>query len=197
MKSLRETCPRLQQKSATDRPIIITDYSRPPGDMYFFNAQGVCQRTFATASWGQGKGDAAANQPMHCSEDGSHYSPAGLHILTEHRGKKYGPRNSFGRMGAESQGSLGRATLIHGRHPGVNGTTHGCIGLSDQDFMALQDMSPLGAMEYSYFGDREQGPHCNRSNGYRRDGGLPSCEEIRFDGLEPSIDASESKGVVQ
>jgi hypothetical protein len=197
MKALRESCSTLQQESGTDRPIIITDYSRPPGNMYFFNSQGVCQRTFETASWGQGKGNAAAREPMHCSAGGSHYSPAGLHVLTRHTGKKYGPNNSFGRMGAERQGSQSRATLIHGRHPGVNGTTHGCIGLSDQDFAALQDLEPLGAMEYSYFGDRQQGPNCARSNGYRPNGGLPTCNEIRFDGGGNPIDASGERGVAQ
>ena len=178
-------CPAVGAESSSDKPIVITDYSNKDGNVYVFDNNLNCVRQFDTGSWGHGgSGPGSDVDPRHCSVNESNYSPAGLHLITEHNGESYNSSNSFGMRGFDDQKSSNpRGILIHGGHPTPTSSTLGCLGLSDDEFSEFQRLNPIGGLMYNYFGDTEKpdDDDCAESKGYRPNGGLPSCNEVMLD----------------
>ncbi len=202
MIALRNSCAPLGRRSPASKPVIVADLSNTEGNMFVFDGQGRCFKQFDTNSWGHGGGDPATRvAPRHCSVNGSNYTPAGLHLVSEKvpASDKYNSDNSFAMLGLDDQGSLGRGILFHGGHAAAAASSLGCNALSDDEFSELRDCSPVDGMVYNYFGDTERATNCGRSEGYLENGGMPSCEEVtrNLNGSSGNLDPRHGDGSAQ
>lgn len=162
-KSFRDTC-SLANRGASQK-IAVTDYSgvRMPY-MYIFDLNGKCLGKTA-ASYGNGAGPV---KPQPCNDDGSHLTPPGMFLTSEHNGASYNSSNSLGLTGLEGQGSRGRGVLIHPAGAPGTASSWGCTGVGYNAFNAVKKSLGYGALVYNFFGNTTGPNSCRNKNGLAR-----------------------------
>ena len=186
MADLRLNCRPLRGVSPPNKPIVVTDLSNSSGKVYVFNGGGDCIKIYSSNSWGHGgRGLKSRARPKPCSSAQSKLNPAGLHLLTDHKGSKYNnhdrdeKNDALKMQGLEGQGSAGRGILFHGGHPQVGSTSIGCNAMGTRDFLDLKKkVQAMGGLAYNYFGESAPPAHCKKKKGYNSQGKMPSCKTV-------------------
>jgi hypothetical protein len=145
-----------------NQKIAVNDYStvRMPY-MYIFDANGKCLGKTAV-TYGNGAGPV---RPQPCNDDGSHLTPPGFFLTSEHNGASYNSSNSLGLTGLEGQGSRGRGVLIHPAKAPGTASSWGCSGVGYDAFNAVKKSLGYGALVFNYFGNTNGPASCRNKNG--------------------------------
>lgn len=159
-KAFREKCSLANR--GENQKIAVNDYSgmRMPY-MYIFDLNGKCLGKTA-ASYGNGAGPV---RPQPCNDNGSHLTPPGMFLTSEHNGASYQSHNSLGLTGLEGQGSRARGVLIHPANAPGTASSWGCTGVGYEAFNAVKKSLGYGALVYNHFGNTVGPMSCSNKAG--------------------------------
>jgi hypothetical protein len=145
-----------------NQKIAVNDYSsvRMPY-MYIFDTNGKCLGKTAV-TYGNGAGPV---RPLPCNDDGSHLTPPGFFLTSEHNGASYNSSNSLGLTGLEGQGSRVRGVLIHPAKAPGTASSWGCSGVGYTAFNTVKKSLGYGALVFNYFGNTGGPVSCRNKNG--------------------------------
>jgi|FLYM01.1.fsa_nt_gi hypothetical protein len=171
-------CSQLSGFESSGKKIAINDYSgtTTPPRMYIFDSTGAnCLKSVPISYGGGGRRVAP---PKHCAGSGQKFSPAGIHVTSNHFGARYSGSNAIGMVGMSGQGSVGRGVIMHPvKYQAGGPSTWGCTGMTPQDFAEVRDMLGTGSMVNNYFGSTGSAPGCKNSAGALRPPNGSSCRK--------------------
>jgi len=166
-------------KRGDNQMVAVNDFSTRPSVMYIFDQQGNCKGKTMVA-FGNGAGGAQ----VACSDNGSHLTPPGAHLLAKRvGGGKFHSGNSMTMIGLQGQNSVGRGVLLHATGAPGTSSTWGCAGVGYDALGAVMKSLGEGAIMYNYFTSNQMANGCrspagrDKNAGCQMDSGSPGVPQ--------------------